>query len=93
MFPWTLGQGAMGWLAAGRAEQRSREEAIKPATLIATVFLALVALAHLVRLVLRVEVTVGGVRHSALGQCPGVRGDRGLAIRWRADVMRTIGPP
>ncbi len=34
---------------------------MKPATLIATVFLGLVALAHLLRLVIGVEVTAGGV--------------------------------
>ncbi len=34
---------------------------MKPAALIATVFLALVALAHLLRLVLRVEVMAGSV--------------------------------
>ncbi len=34
---------------------------MKPAALIATIFLALVALGHLLRLVLRVEVMAGGV--------------------------------
>ncbi len=33
---------------------------MKPAALIATVILALVALAHLLRIILRVEVTAGG---------------------------------
>ncbi len=37
------------------------EEAMKPAALMATVFLALVALAQFLRLVLRVEVIAGGV--------------------------------
>jgi len=34
---------------------------MKPAALVATIFLALVALAHLLRLTLQVEVTAGGV--------------------------------
>lgn len=34
---------------------------MKPATMISTLFLAMVAVAHLLRLVLRVEVTVGGI--------------------------------
>lgn len=34
---------------------------MKPAARIATIFLALVALVHLLRLVLRIEVTAGGV--------------------------------
>lgn len=33
---------------------------MKPAALVATIFLGLVALAHLLRLVLRVEATAGG---------------------------------
>jgi hypothetical protein len=34
---------------------------MKPATMISTFFLAIVAVAHLLRLVLRVEITVGGI--------------------------------
>jgi len=34
---------------------------MKPAALVATIFLVLVALAHLLRLTLQVEVTAGGV--------------------------------
>jgi hypothetical protein len=33
---------------------------MKPAALVATIFIALIAFVHLVRLVLHVEVTVGG---------------------------------
>ena len=34
---------------------------MKPATMISTLFLAILAVAHLLRLALRVEITVGGV--------------------------------
>jgi hypothetical protein len=46
----------------GAAAEKSRQEkAMKPAALVATIFLALVAFAQFLRVELRVEVTAGGV--------------------------------
>lgn len=39
---------------------KAREDAMKPATLLATAFLALIAIAHLLRVLYRVDVVVGG---------------------------------
>ena len=38
-----------------------KEVVMKPASLVATIFLALISLGHLLRLVLQVEVTAGGI--------------------------------
>jgi hypothetical protein len=67
---------------------------VKPVTRFAMLFLVLVAVAHLLRLVLRIEVTAGGVSiplWASVLAC-GVTGGLALLLWWESRSPGTPGP-